>query len=357
MDMIINNYPIYKLNTQPIKQANVSFKSLNNIEPRDEFVKNSHYAGYLNYQLEQTSMPVLFDGYRINESVQKPFYQKALEEAVPSLRKKYFTQEDYQKLTKKEKNILRNIILQNDKHFHIEFADKNIKSDTKYILNIAERIKNNLNGKYPNGYKLVSIGNSASPFVSAMNTLGEDTLTLPFSKQTFMKAGGFPYKNTKGIPYTPQDWENYFKFHGIDKNFEKRTGKKLIFTDYVYTGQSLKLFSGILEKLGFDPKTEIIDFPKLINSSKPKEINKLKNSLMSIDFKYLSEKMSAKLCNEQNIDIIRNPEYIENQGERFVSKLFKFALFEQLEKNKLPFFEELKEYKLPLLKRMLRKLF
>lgn len=325
-----NNFYTPK-NTSMNIQNNLYFGSLKNQPANDEFIKPLKKFEYLNNMMDQKDMPALCDGYHINEAVEKPFYQQNLEKAIPLLGKKNFTFDDYKKLSVEEKNILNNVIDKNEGVY-------NIKNCAKYILNISKNVKENLDKKYPQGYKVVSIGNSAAPFTETMKILGADTVTLPFSKTSFNYNKDFPHMNYKGIFYKYSDWEKYLDYYGIDKDFEK-TGKKLIFTDFICTGKSSNIFKNILEKLDFDQNIEITNFSDLINNLDKKEKEKLNSYLFNVKFKYLSEKMSAKYTYRADIDPIKTPEYIENQGERFVSKLLKFAVFENLAEKKTPFFK------------------
>ena len=323
-----------------INQNTVNFGSLSRVPKADEFVSYTN-SDYFNFLMKNKTIYGLYETYLINEGESSSTLQKAVQAAVPVLNKENFTYDDYNNLTKNEKNILRSLI-NKDKNVapYLTLKSSSIKNDTDYVLKVAQNVKSNLDFKYPNGYKLVSIGNSAAPFTETMKLLGADTLTIPFSKSCLHQKQEFPYACFE--PIEKNDWKKYIEFQGIDKNFEKRTGKKLIITDYVDSGQSMSIVKNIFKNLDFPADTEFTNFSNLTsympNSNKRNELNE---HLLKTDFKHLSEKMSARLCNSYKINFVKYPEYIGNQSERFVSKLHKFALFEIFEEQKMPFFKRM----------------
>ena len=103
-----------------------------------------------------------------------------------------------------------------------------------------------------------------------------------------------------------------------------------------------KIVKEIFKNLDFPIDTEFISFQNITSyATGSKKQKTLEDYLLRCNFKYLSEKMSTRLCKSSKIDFVKNPEYIENQGERFVSKLHKFVLFEILEEQKMPFFKRM----------------
>lgn len=337
LNNINNRYNNY---SRPILNSNnINFRASTNTS-KDEFICNSEMMDSYKYFMSSDFYDLTV-GYMVNEDVYPPAYQTVLKTKIPALNNKHFTKEDYDNLTPKEKKILDKII---NKKLNMSFGlqDRSIKNDAKKILKIAQNIKDNMDKKYPNGYKLVSIGNSAAPITETMRMLGADTHTIPFSIDGLTIKEGFPYRKfNQPEPYKKEDWKNYLEHHGIDKDFEERTGKKLVITDYVFSGYTMKVVKNIFGYLGFSNDTEFANVTDLPNSLKHKERFKLESDLLDQKYKYLSEKMTGKMCIQENTDFVKHPEYIENQDERFASKIFKYAIFRNLEEKNTPLIEKI----------------
>lgn len=212
-----------------------------------------------------------------------------------------------------------------------------IQKYAERLLELAKESKNHLDSKYPNGYKLVSIGNSIAPLTETMQLLGADTVTLPFSIQIIDNI--FPFERVTGLwspyiskklSYKVEDWENYFKYHGIERDFSKNTGKTLLFTDYVCEGKTKKKIKRILEGLNFDmAKTEFLYEGNLLPRKVICPDFGLSDALDHSELKKFALKISPKEVMRHS-DTIRHPEYIAEQPEKLAAKLFRFALYELL---------------------------
>lgn len=261
-----------------------------------------------------------------------------IKSALPVFNEQHFTFEDYQNLTPKEKLTVRMINKIGTNDYSYSGKDLSIQKFAERLLKLAQASKNHLDSKYPNGYKLVSIGNSLAPLTETMQLLGADTVTLPFSIQILDNI--FPFDNVaerqmnpyfgEHFSYKVEDWEKYFKFHGIERDFSKNTGKTLLFTDYVCNGNTKKTIKRILEGLNFDmAKTEFLYEGNLFP---PKVICRDFNLSDSLDHSEL-KKFALKISPKDvmwNIDVIKHPEYIAGEPEKLAAKLLRFSLYELL---------------------------
>lgn len=263
--------------------------------------------------------------------------------SLAAFKKAHFEYSDYEALSQKEKLII-NILnkkraeLSNDWDGRIDLS---IKKDAERILELASKTKEYFDNKYENGYRLVGIGNSPAAIVETMQMLGADAVTLPFSKEQIEASlcYAFPYEHF--VPFgcggkwekcTAKDWEEYFKFYGIDKDFCKNTGKALIFTDYTCEGWTRKYFETILKGIGFDKNYEFIETAQLL----PPDIEfncdySLDRCLDISAFKGYAKMVSPKRYLKK-IDILKHPEFIPSLPEGITSKLFRCALFDLMAK-------------------------
>lgn len=259
---------------------------------------------------------------------------------LPAFNKAHFEYSDYKNLSPKEKLII-NILNKkgnDDCDWSTARGDISIKKDAERILEVASDIKKHLDDKYKNGYKLVGIGRSPAVIVDTMQLLGADTVTLPFSRQQieYCNSRVFPYEHfvPSSASYyehfekcSAKDWEDYFKYYGVSKDFPQNTGKTLIFTDYVCDGWTKKYIESILVGIGFDKNYEFIETFQLL----PPDTESKRDYLLSNCFDYSVFKDYAKMGSPKQhlreIDIIKHPEYIPSLPETFKSKLFRCALY------------------------------
>lgn len=264
--------------------------------------------------------------------------------SVPALKKAHFEYSDYESLSQKEKLII-NILnkkraeLSNDWDGRIDLS---IKKDAERILELASKTKEYFDNKYKNGYRLVGIGNSPAPIVETMQILGADAVTLPFSKAQIEASlcYAFPYEHFVPLGHggkwekcSAKDWEEYFRFYGVDKDFSKDTGKALIFTDYICEGWTRKYLETILKGIGFDKNYEFIETAQLL----PPDIQSdcgfdLDRCLDISAFKGYAKMISPKLYMKR-IDILKHPEFIPSLPENLKSKLFRCALYDLIGKK------------------------
>ncbi|MBO7673342.1 hypothetical protein J6S88_08055 [bacterium] len=265
---------------------------------------------------------------------------------LPAFDKVHFEYFDYKNLSPKEKLIIDILNKKgNDDHdYSTARGDISIKKDASRILDVASDIKKYLEGQYKNGFKLVGIGRSPAAIVETMQLLGADAITLPFSKQQieYCNSREFPYEHfvPSSTSYyehfekcSTKDWEDYFKYYGVYKDFTKNTGKTLIFTDYVCNGWTKKYIESILKGIGFDKNYEFTETYHLL----PSDTESKRDYLLSNCFDYSVFKCYAKMespkIHIRNVDIIKHPEYIPSLPETFISKLFRCALYDLLTKK------------------------
>ena len=270
---------------------------------------------------------------------------------LPTFNKITFTYQDYLNLSPEEKRIIGILNeMGSDTVAYDCCKDISIKKDAERIFRIAVKTKEKLDREYRNGYKLVGVGNSPSALVETMHDLlGADAVTLPFSIR-ILTDFEFPFeymeKNILGEyrKFTAGDWENYLKFFGIDKNLTKRTGKTLIFTDFVSEGNTRYCIESLLRGLRFDKDTKFTEIFDLM----PCKIGDAENGVLlpddNIDLHRYIEGFGLKryakkpgiryYFNYENI--IKNPEYYisRTEPESLKFKLFRCALYDLVSKKK-----------------------
>ena len=280
-------------------------------------------------------------------------YEEAIAKTkcLPTFNKKHFEYTDYQNLTPKERRIIgilnRKGTFKMDESYAYTRDNMSINRDAERVLKIAVATKDKLDREYKNGYKLVGIGRSPAAIVETMNLLGADTVAIPFSKDVLLDYK-FPFGYTEYIGRYPirenfetKDWENYFKYFGIDKNFSQRTGKTLIFTDYVCDGGTKNCLESILTGLGFDDKnTKFIEIFDLMPTKEKFLADDYIRMIRCFDSRVFDvygkiERIANFL---HKINIIKHPEYYQSLPETFMSKLFRCALYDLIAEKKLKIF-------------------
>lgn len=263
----------------------------------------------------------------------------------------HFEYSDYKNLSLKEKLIISRLNKKgaNQSDLFDKRKDLSIKKDAQRIFDYAAKTKEFFDNKYKNGYKLVGIGNSPAPIVETMQLLGADTVTLPFSRiqiEASPDSRDFPYEHwvsegDGGELFSnsyyghwekckAEDWDDYFKYYGIDKDFTRNTGKALIFTDYVCDGWTKKYIEAILEGLGFDKNYEFIETEQLLPPHSGFKMDySLFRCLDAASFKKYT-KMESPAHYFRKVDILKHPEYIPSLPERLRFKLFRCALYDLL---------------------------
>ena len=271
---------------------------------------------------------------------------------LPTLHKNSpFCYQDYQNLSKAEKQII-NILNEMGADAVSYDGTKNlsIKKDAARILKMSIKTKEKLDKEYPNGYKLVGVGNSPSALVETMHDLlGADAVTLPFSKGIFTNYK-FPFQHKSLNPYhnpekfEAKDWENYLKFFGIYKNFTEETGKALIFTDFVSDGDTKYCIESLLRGLGFDENARFINILDLMSCKTEDKDDGIFLKGDRIDlYRYIMGGGLKRYARKPSIryyfsyeNIIKNPKYYIScsEPESFKFKLFRCALYDLISKKK-----------------------
>ena len=162
--------------------------------------------------------------------------EKQAVQNVPLLKNKTFGIEEYEKLTEKEKDYLRNIIdLPYLKYADRSNKERTIENDMLFFVKTSYKLKNMLDAKYPNGWSFVAIGGSTALYAKILEYMGADTKILPYSKNVHYKP------NYKDI-----NFNSYFDDVGLKKSY-LNNGKTIIFGDYVSTGETIETIKWQLE--------------------------------------------------------------------------------------------------------------
>ncbi len=267
---------------------------------------------------------------------------------LPTFNKKHFEYTDYQNLSPKERRIIgilnRKGTFKLDDSCNFTRDNMSINRDAERILRIALKTKNKLDKEYKNGYKLVGIGRSPAVIVETMHLLGADAVAVPFSQSARYPQKtycGYGQYYTRYEEFKAKDWEEYFKYFGVDNEFSKRTGKTLIFTDYVCDGGTKYYLESILKGLGFDEKntkfTEIMDLMPQKGVLLPDDYICLGRCFDRRVFcEYGKIESIARILHKVNV--IKNPECLESVPETFLSKLFRCAIYDLIKEKKLKMF-------------------
>jgi len=258
-----------------------------------------------------------------------PKEEETLTTAIPVLSKNNFSKEDYSSLTEYEKHILRTI---NNKEFlprkYKTLGTESINSSFNNIYKLSKDLNNYFSKNYPN-CKIIGIGRSPDPIMQIMKELGTDTTTIPFS--TSVLSGNFPH-TIKGKTLSKDDWINYLKNFGLDKDEVNNSDKKIIITDFVHSGKSLALFTQILYTLGFDRnKIELKSLQNLNSETRSLDPHIIDYSLSCSHWKKFAKLPSAKNANLPNH--ITKTETFKESPQTLTSKLFSFALYDALNKD------------------------
>jgi len=295
---------------------------------RDELTRSGKYSGFVDEKI-----------------ITKP-------NGIPAFKKPHFEYSDYLALSARERLII-NILNRKGADYADDFTNRkdiSIKKDAERIFTYVLKTKEYFDKKYKNGYKLVGIGNSPAAIVETMKLLGADAVTLPFSRVQIESPCSYEFPYEHWVPdeessrfssdsyygrwekCKKEDWEEYFKYYGVNKNFSENTGKALIFTDYVCDGWTKKYIEAILEGIGFDKNYEFIETDCLLP---PNTGLKLNYSLFRW-FDAAGPKDYAKMESPagcfRKVDILKHPEYIPSLPEKFKSKFFRCALYDLMAK-------------------------
>ena len=166
---------------------------------------------------------------------------------VPLLKNKTFGLDEYEKLTEKEKDYLRNIIdLPYLKYTDRSNKERTIENDMLFFVKTSYILKNILDEKYPDGWTFVAIGGSCALFAKILEYMGADSVIVPFSKRI-----------TSEKNYYKIDFNKYFD--DIDFTKDKLQDKKqILYVDYVSSGKTLNLFDNILKSTERKKENDIL---------------------------------------------------------------------------------------------------
>lgn len=285
-------------------------------------------------------------------------YEEAIAKTkcLPTFNKKHFEYTDYQNLSPKERRIIgilnRKGTFKLDNSSNCTRDNMSINRDAERVLRIALKTKDKLDKEYKNGYKLVGIGRSPAVIVETMNLLGADAISIPFSKSAVRGcAEDFPYSYTEYIgrgydypttkKFEVKDWKNYFEYFGVDNSFSQRTGKTLIFTDYVCDGATKYYLESILKGLRFDEKntkfTEIFDLMPTEEKFLADDYIHMGSCFDNLVFSEYG-RIKSLMHILPKVNIIKNPKRLESVPETFLSKLFRCAIYDLIKEKKLKMF-------------------
>lgn len=234
-------------------------------------------------------------------------------------RSQRFKIEDYEKLTKLEKSVLR----ETSSYFE-DYADENIQ--------IALKVKEKLD-KYhgENQYIFCCIGTSPAPLARTLEFMGVETKYIPIS-------GLRPYyesdiKEMFGDKFPP--YQKFLDEQGLSASEVKNSNKQYLFYDYLYTGKSLDVFKRMMkEHFGLDSKNvsySSVDF--LCYSSCAKKIDPPQYAVDYVE-KYMRQENAAKIGGIAHLPISQLDKINECKNfESLDAKMYNFALIDKLSKK------------------------
>lgn len=243
-----------------ISQLNAQNKTCFKSNPKNSALQN-FFMQSLNATLEKTpSADTFIKKDDLAQKIKHFFTQYSAVKAFKK-RKEKFQISDF--LALKAEEII--AIKQKAKKKHIKAADINLR--------LGLEIKQKLDNTYgKDGYVFISIGTSPSLIAKVLEFQGVEVKYLPISD----------FGNTANIPldeiYRKYDFKSYFDFvsqQGINKDAVSKSGKKFVFYDYTYTGETLKKIEQLMtEKMGLDKtKTAFRSINEdLINSNTDNQI-------------------------------------------------------------------------------------
>lgn len=173
------------------------------------------------------------------------------------------TKEQYKALGKDRETVLRRAKEEIEKNYDV---CKYLKPETaaKFALVLKEYLDN----KNPEGYKLVSIGTSPDMVANALNFLGCDVTFVPVSSLK-----NIPSKNCpNGVVKNIEDYPNlekvmkYLEYKEISGDNAANDVRKIIIIDIAHKGGTLKRFQNLLTEYGNinTEKIEQFDFMKAL---------------------------------------------------------------------------------------------
>ena len=170
---------------------------------------------------------------------------------------KSFTRDDYNKLSNKEKEQLREFV---NTRFNFSYGKNRVKSiiqeDVMFLDGFSNIVKDKLDKKYgQGGYVLIGIGSSPSCMLELIKEKGVETINMPFSKDVLNNSGCWVKNSSKQI-----DWAKYLKNFSLsveDIEKYKKDNKKVVILDYEGTGRTKELLE---YKLKYDAKLQPTDY-------------------------------------------------------------------------------------------------
>lgn len=291
-----------------------TFSPLNSYSVSKEKIQNDVFVS--SKKKEETSFASR-GSFGIKKS--EKFIQRAANFVLNRYRK--FSPDDYKSLNRFERGILNKV----SKDF----------CDDAYIatLDASKLMKTHFDAKYgKDKYVFVSIGRSLEAFANAMGYMGVESKTLPISGLHGYNGGIKNIISQDGF----EKYCNYLKQIGIEESAIKASGKKYIFSDYSYYGDTMRTVKDILKSLGIKgEQVEFVDFEplyfRLYNKSKkpPKTFPELMH--LHLGYEYFKIFATTKSLNYQNLSEVYDT---VNAPQSYNSKLFNYKLMKKLLKNK-----------------------
>ena len=224
---ITSNYQIYSNNalnknySYQHHKNNSQYSVQNNINCT---VRNSNSDQYL----KNKTIPIAFTALP-KETQLKTSVENILNRSI------VFGPKEYKNLSKEELSVLRDY----QKYF--------VNADLKNIPNmlyIAKLFSEGMHQQYPNGFTLVSIGRSPAFLAKYLEFQGEDVKYCPVSNLSSIRL--------RVTPDFIQAYKKYLDSIGLTADFVETTEKPIIFTDFVFDGDTLRNFKSLLALPEFD---------------------------------------------------------------------------------------------------------
>ncbi len=248
--------------------------------------------------------------------------EKFIQRAANFVLRKYkkFTPQDFKSLNKVERGIL-------------ERASSEYYDDAYVaVVDASKLMKKYFDTKYgSDGYVFVSIGRSLEAFANAMGYMGVQSKVLPISGLHGYSGGYRKIISQEGF----SNYSDYMKQIGIDAQVIKESGKKYIFSDYSYYGDTMRVVKDILKSQGIKgSQVEFVDFEPLYQKlySRSKKQPKTSPELMHLHlgYEYLKKfSQTEPLCYYRLGDV----QDIVDAPQSYASKLFNYRLMRKFIKK------------------------
>ena len=208
-----HRYQNYHNNSQYLIQNNINCPIYNTSS--DQYLKNKAT------QIAFTAIP--------KESELKTAVENILNRSI------VFGPKEYKKLSNEELSIMR--------EYRKYFENTDLKNIPN-MLYISKLFSEGIHKQYPNGFTLVSIGRSPAFLAKYLEFQGADVKYCPVSNLSSIRL--------RVTPDFIQAYKKYLGSIGLTADFVETTEKPIIFTDFVFDGDTLRNFKSLLALPEFD---------------------------------------------------------------------------------------------------------